>query len=138
MKHPGEAIGEGGESDIFKNLTQCGYFAYRTATPPHNPTKLFFEILVARITTFLIFIVIFYTLIYFINTAIPDIPKDVKNTIKRRQHVVTKALEDEASRRRMSKSGGKADVGSVVSEDTGVGEPECPPSTASAGALACD
>lgn len=89
-----------GDSDSYaylksKNITSCWYIGFRENERPYHMRADYWRIVTFRLAVFATYIIVFYTLMWFVNTFINDVPADVKIRMQRRKHVVMKALQAE-------------------------------------------
>lgn len=73
----------------------CYYPDWRQNEEPYSVTQVYYQILTIRVAAFAIFCMVFFIIMWFLNTFISDIPSEAKTKIQRRLYVVNKTLEAE-------------------------------------------
>lgn len=81
--------------ELNPNATHCYYQDFRAPHPPYELTETFWKIMLLRVSTFALFVVVFFTYHWLFNFLVSDVPSHVKMNIRRRKFVITRATETE-------------------------------------------
>lgn len=76
---------------------ECWYPDFRQNEKPFNVDGFYYKIYTFRLVIFSLYCIFFFTVMWFINTFISNIPESVKTKIKQKHFLVTKAADVETA-----------------------------------------
>lgn len=79
-----------GEEMMSRNITECWYPHWRQNFYPFELKPVFWHIFALRLIAFSLFCLLFFLVMWLVNTFIDDIPSCVKTKIQRRTYLVNK------------------------------------------------
>lgn len=82
---------------LLANHTECYYPDYRNPYKPFAVKDFYWQIYTIRLVVFSAYCVVFFVIMWLINTFVSDVPESVRTKIKRKQYVVSKAVEAESA-----------------------------------------
>lgn len=76
----------------WQNITHCYYRDYREDYDPQTPKIVWWQIMVARLAFFIIFVITFYFIQWLCDFLVPDVPHHIKVRLDRANFMARKAM----------------------------------------------